>query len=232
MIKIRKFQKFYDFLLENKKEKLELKYEDIEKIIYPEKLESSAYNHIAYFSNSKSHPISKIWLELGYKKTKLELGKYIILEKENFNINNKEVFMTNTEKGNDFEKIAKQLLEEYLKEKLEKQKKVEIGFKVKKEHKFDLGNDNYLIECKSYKWTKENNIPSAKISTLRETLYYFFLAPKNYKKILILEKSNLKNNETILDYFLRLNLHLIPEELILLEIDIENKKIIQKTIKS
>lgn len=228
MIKIRKFQKFYDFLLENKKEKLELKYEDIEKIIYPEKLESSAYNHVAYFSNSKSHPISKIWLELGYKKTKLELGKYIILEKENFSINNKEVSMTNTQKGNDFEEIAKNILEKYLNEKLENPKKVDIGFKIKKEHKFDLGNDKYLIECKSYNWTKENNIPSAKISTLRETLYYFFLAPKEYNKILILEKSNLKNGETILDYFLRLNLHLIPEDLIFLELDVENKKIIRK----
>lgn len=37
-----------------------------------------------------------------------------------------------------------------------------------------------------------------KISTLREVILYFLLAPKNYKKILVLNKSSLKNNETLL----------------------------------
>lgn len=36
--------------------------------------------------------------------------------------------MTNTLKGSKFEEITKLLLEEYLQEKLEEQKKVEIGF--------------------------------------------------------------------------------------------------------
>lgn len=75
-----KYIEFYRFLENNTKEKLELTYEDIEKII-GEKLPNSANNHSAYFSNSLSHPISKIWLELGYTQTKLELGKYLILEK-------------------------------------------------------------------------------------------------------------------------------------------------------
>ena len=75
-----KYIEFYRFLENNTKEKLELIYEDIEKII-GEKLPNSANNHSAYFSNSLSHPISKIWLELGYTQTKLELGKYLILEK-------------------------------------------------------------------------------------------------------------------------------------------------------
>lgn len=75
-----KYIEFYRFLENNTKEKLELAYEDIEKIIN-HKLPNSAYKYQAYFSNSLSHPISRIWLELGYIQTKLELGKYLILEK-------------------------------------------------------------------------------------------------------------------------------------------------------
>lgn len=96
--------------------------------------------------------------------------------------------MTNTFKGSKFEEITKLLLEEYLQEKLEKQKKVKIGFEEKREHRFDLGNLNCLIECKAYEWTEKNNIPSAKFLTLRETLYYFFLAPKEYRKILVFKE--------------------------------------------
>ena len=136
--------------------------------------------------------------------------------------------MTNTFKGSKFEEVTKLLLEEYLQEKLEEQKKVEIGFEEKKEHRFDLGNSNYLIECKAYEWTKENNSPSAKLSTLRETLYYFFLAPKNYKKILVLKKSGVKNGETVLDYFIRLNYHLIPKDVEIFEIDMDKKLLIKK----
>ena len=113
---------------------------------------------------------------------------------------------------------------------LEKQKKVEIGFEEKREHRFDLGNSNYLIECKAYEWTKDNNSPSAKLSTLRETLYYFFLAPKNYKKILVLKKSGVKNGETVLDYFIRLNYHLIPRDVEIFEIDMDKKLLIKKEI--
>lgn len=131
-------------------------------------------------------------------------------------------------KGTEFEKITKILLEEYLKEYLNNPFQVEIGYLVKKKHKFDLGNSNYIIECKNYEWTKSNNNPSAKFSTLRETILYFSLAPKNYKKILVLKKSQLKNNETILDYFIRLNKYLIPNDLILLEIDTETKNITKK----
>lgn len=138
--------------------------------------------------------------------------------------------MKNNLTGNEFEKIVKNILEEYLKEKLEKQKKIEIGYSIKKEHKFDLGNENYIIECKSYEWTKNKNNPSGKISTLRETILYFSLVPKSYKKILVLKKSSLKNNETIFDYFIRLNSHLIPEDLILLEIDIENNEVVTKSL--
>lgn len=54
-----KYIEFYRFLENNTKKKLELTYEDIEKIIN-HKLPTSAYKYQAYFSNSLSHPISRI----------------------------------------------------------------------------------------------------------------------------------------------------------------------------
>lgn len=138
--------------------------------------------------------------------------------------------MTNTFKGSKFEEVTKLLLEEYLQEKLEEQKKIEIGFEEKREHRFDLGNSNYLIECKAFEWTAKNNNPSGKFSTLRETLYYFLLAPKEYRKILVLKKSRVKNGETVLNYFIRLNYHLIPQEVEIFEIDMDKKLLIKKDI--
>ncbi|OFL94319.1 hypothetical protein [Fusobacterium sp. HMSC073F01] len=134
-------------------------------------------------------------------------------------------------KGEEFERISKCLLEEYLKEELEIQKKVEIGLSIKKEHKFDFGNSDYLVECKAYDWTKGKNTPSGKISTLKETLLYFLLAPKSYKKVLVLKKSKIKNSETLLDYFIRLNRYLISDDLMFFEIDEENSTIENKSIK-
>lgn len=138
--------------------------------------------------------------------------------------------MTNTFKGSKFEEVTKLLLEEYLQEKLEEQKKIEIGFEEKREHRFDLGNSNYLIECKAFEWTAKNNNSSGKFSTLRETLYYFLLAPKEYRKILVLKKSRVKNGETVLDYFIRLNYHLIPQDVEIFEIDMDKKLLIKKDI--
>ncbi len=52
--------------------------------------------------------------------------------------------MTNTFKGSRFEEVTKLLLEEYLQEKLEEQKRVAIGFEEKREHRFDLGNSKII----------------------------------------------------------------------------------------
>lgn len=75
-----KYEKFKTLLKRNNKKKLIISYDWIEDII-SETLPKSAYEHGAYFSNSLSQPLPKIWLELGYKQTKLVLGEYFILEK-------------------------------------------------------------------------------------------------------------------------------------------------------
>lgn len=81
-----KYEKFEIFLKNNQKEKLTISYEFLKNIL-GFSLPNSAYKYNAYFSNSLSHPLSKIWLELEYKQTKLVLGEYFILEKKELNIN-------------------------------------------------------------------------------------------------------------------------------------------------
>ena len=75
-----KYKKFKEFLKNNSKVLLKLTYKEIENII-GEKLPNSAYDHIAYLSNGPSHPLPKIWGELGYKKINGKMGEFIMLKK-------------------------------------------------------------------------------------------------------------------------------------------------------
>ena len=79
--------------------------------------------------------------------------------------------MSHREKGDEF---AKRVGEHLCREgKLVKPEySVEIGFRTdsRKRHSFDFGNETTLVECKNYDWTKGGNNPSAKISTLNESM--------------------------------------------------------------
>ena len=55
---------------------------------------------------------------------------------------------SNAQAGKDFENQIIQFFNENGFS-LEKQKKLKLGIKVLKEHAFDFGNDNILIECKT-----------------------------------------------------------------------------------
>lgn len=56
--------------------KVTLTYDDIEKII-GFKLPKSAYQYSAYWSKSKTHTITRSWIENGWNINVLKLGKYI-----------------------------------------------------------------------------------------------------------------------------------------------------------
>ena len=79
------YKKFAKFLINNEDVVIKITYDKLEEIL-GKKLPKSAYIHSAYFSNSKSHPISKVWVELGYKKIELKIGEYIVIKKNNYNI--------------------------------------------------------------------------------------------------------------------------------------------------
>jgi hypothetical protein len=100
---------------------------------------------------------------------------------------------------------------------------IEIGIDgKKKKHKFDLGNieKQIIVECKSHTWTVTENVPSAKITTWDQTMYFFHAAPSGFRKIFfVLKHLSLKRNETLCEYYIRTNNHLIPNDVEIWEFD-------------
>ena len=83
----------------------------------------------------------------------------------------------------------------------------------KKPHAFDLGNntDNILIECKAHTWTSGGNVPSAKITTWDQAMFYFAISPKEYRMLFCIQRDiNPKSGKSLAEYYTRLRYHLIP----------------------
>jgi hypothetical protein len=93
-----------------------------------------------------------------------------------------------------------------------------------KAHRFDLGAEHppILIECKSHRWTETGNLPSAKLSVLNEAMYYFYLAPQHYRKVLVMVRSHHPRRvETLAEYYVRSHAHMIPAFVEVVEYDEE-----------
>ncbi|HNA81417.1 MAG TPA: hypothetical protein PLL19_01810 [Thiobacillaceae bacterium] len=91
---------------------------------------------------------------------------------------------------------------------------------VRKPHRFDLGckEPAVLVECKSHNWTETGNMPSAKVTVWNEAMYYFLLAPGHFRKILfVLEARHPRQRETLAEYYTRINGHLIPRDVSIVE---------------
>jgi hypothetical protein len=91
---------------------------------------------------------------------------------------------------------------------------------LRKLHRFDLGckEPAVLVECKSHNWTETGNMPSAKVTVWNEAMYYFLLAPKHFRKILfVLEARHARQPETLAEYYARINGHLIPQDVSIVE---------------
>jgi len=101
---------------------------------------------------------------------------------------------------------------------------VEVGFKTKHPHAFDLGSDNppILVECKSYTWTSGGNSPSAKIRSLNEVMLLFSVAPAGYRKILFLLK-HLRRDVSLGSHYIKTQGHLIGPDVEIWEFDAETK---------
>ena len=70
-----------------------------------------------------------------------------------------------------------------------------------------------LVECKSHKWTESGNVPSAKVTTWDQAMFYFHVAPKQYRKIFfVLRDVHKQRKESLAEYYLRIKPHLIPAE--------------------
>ena len=92
---------------------------------------------------------------------------------------------------------------------------VDIGVgAAKKSHAFDLGcsSQKVLVECKSHRWTAGHNIPSAKLTVWNEAMYYFHVAPPEYRKIMfVLKDLRRGTGESLTSYYLRTCGHLVPD---------------------
>lgn len=131
--------------------------------------------------------------------------------------------------GKEFEEIAKKVIENQLDTILKSDYSLDVGFSDKKNrHKFDLGNKDIIVECKSHRWTSGNNVPSAKLTVWNEAMLYFYLAGKEYRKIFFFEKSEREKNkkiETLGEYYIRNKNNLIPDGVEFWEYDIEKKEV-------
>jgi len=133
--------------------------------------------------------------------------------------------ISNAHVGNDFEELVR---EHFRSEGLSLVRgfKVPVGVgKIKKPRKFDWGSDDppILIECKSHAWTVSGNIPSAEMTVWNEAMYYFYIAPKTYRKVLFTLKS--MNEETSLaSHDIKCYGHLIPPGVEIWEFDMVGKQ--------
>ena len=132
---------------------------------------------------------------------------------------------SNASVGSDFEKLALDYFKTNENTIYQKPYSIDVGLYLKKSHKFDLGNSNTIIECKAYTWTKpDEKVPSAKLSVWNEAMFYFHLAPKEYRKILFVQKDlRKKRGITLLEYYLQTYYDFIAQDVLFYNYSLEDK---------
>lgn len=100
---------------------------------------------------------------------------------------------------------------------------------LKKDHAFDLGSETpkVIVECKSQTWTSGGNVPSAKMKNWAEAMFYFHMAPPEYRKIFFVEQSlRPGREETLLGYFHRTQAHMIPHDVEFWELNRDSDELV------
>lgn len=135
----------------------------------------------------------------------------------------KDTAVSKYQKGKAFEKEIHRFLEQKGID-VEEQPKITIGIKAKKEHAFDLGNEKFLVECKTDKWRNENDVPSGKLAEWAKAMFDFYLAPKKYAKYFFAKKEySPKKGKTLLEHFIDCYNYLIPSDVVLIDYNTENQ---------
>jgi hypothetical protein len=130
------------------------------------------------------------------------------------------VTISNVEKGGRFQALVERALEAQYAQPFDTEVMLPIGSPPKL-HAFDLvsRSRNVACECKAYTWTTGGNVPSAKVSNLREAANYLSLLEPDVLKILAVQPSRHPvNGESLVTYFSRLNGHLLGEHIQVIEV--------------
>jgi hypothetical protein len=137
--------------------------------------------------------------------------------------------VSNAHVGAAFERVA---LEFFAKKQivLSRNFAVDVGLLKKKKHCFDLGasKPKIIVECNSHTWMG-GKVPSAKMTVWNEAMYFFHLAPAEYRKILFVlhdMRKTPRGEESLLSYYKRTHFHMIPEGVEFLEFDEANGDIL------
>ena len=70
-----KYKPLHDFLCNNISDNLTITFEEINNILFPNTLPSSAYSKKEWWANSYSHSQAKAWLLAGYKTADLKINQ-------------------------------------------------------------------------------------------------------------------------------------------------------------
>ena len=135
--------------------------------------------------------------------------------------------ISNTEKGKRFQFSAKGAVEQWVGLPFELEVKLPVG-NPPKLHAFDLASldRKYVGEAKAFSWTQSGNNPSAKITTLRESVQYLQHLPKEVKAFIVIKHSSYpRKKETLANYFVRMNHHLLGS-IAILELNEEDGKVV------
>lgn len=99
-------------------------------------------------------------------------------------------------------------------------------------HNFDLAlrDRSVVVECKAFTWTSTGNVPSAKITTLREAILYLSWLPADTKKVIAMRHSvRATHGESLGSYFVQLNGHLLGD-IAVVEVDGSNLRVLRGTL--
>jgi hypothetical protein len=115
---------------------------------------------------------------------------------------------SNVQKGKAFQLVARNVLKQIFGCDFDMEVSLPIG--LEKCHFFDLASPDRTViaECKAYSFTSSGNIPSAKITGLREAAMWLNTHPGPVKRVLLVQRqAHPRTNETLGHYFGRLNRH-------------------------
>lgn len=118
---------------------------------------------------------------------------------------------SNRERGDAFHRYAAQALAQATGLRFDLDVPLAIGTPPKL-HVFDLATNDraYVGESKEFTWTISGNVPSAKVTTLREAAQFLQALPGPAKKSIVMARSSHPHrHETLAEYFSRLNVHLL-----------------------